>query len=52
MSSIQSTTVKLPLNSRENIEQVLNSIGYDVLRWAIVEVLDDSVVVSVSYIDG
>ncbi len=52
MASIHSTTVDLPKTAINNIEDNLKSLGYDVLRWAIVHVNDNSVVVSLSYITG
>ena len=52
MTTILSTTVNLPTASKDNIEQELKKLGYDVLRWAVVEVKDSVLVVSLSYISG
>lgn len=52
MSAIQSKTVNLPFNAKDNIEQELKKLGYDVLRWAVVEVKDSVLVISLSYISG
>ena len=52
MTTIQSTTVNIPINAKDNIEQELKNLGYNVLRWAVVEVKDNILVVSLSYISG
>ena len=48
MSAIQSKTVNLPFSAKDNIEQELKKLGYDVLRWAVVEVKDSELVISLS----
>lgn len=52
MTTIQSTTVNIPINAKDNIEQELKNLGYNVLRWAVVEVKDNILVVSLSYISS
>ena len=52
MASIKSTTVTLPQSVMYNIEDELKKLGYDVLRWAIVEVQENSLIVSLSYVES
>ena len=52
MTTIQSTTVNIPINAKANIEQELKNLGYNVLRWAVVEVKESVLVVSLSYISS
>ncbi len=52
MTTIQSTTVNIPINAKDNIEQELKKLGFDVLRWAVVEVKESVLVVSLSYISS
>ena len=52
MTTIQSTTVNIPIKAKANIEQELKKLGFDVLRWAVVEVKESVLVVSLSYISS
>lgn len=49
--AIVSKTVKIPFAKKECIESYLKELGYDVLRWAIVEVAQDNIVVSLSSVE-